>query len=300
VNWKGLVTAVSATAIPTASTATTGLLNSTDWNAFNGKQNTITNPITGTGTTNFITKFTASGTVGNSILSENGTSLGMNLSPTNGAQTENVEFVGGNTIASRSSVPQLYISSNAVGQAFSPTYKVNGFSTQYVMQGFDGTHRFFTASSGISGNAITFSERATILNNGLVGINQTTPTERLDVVGNGKFSGTVTALDFIGSSDIRLKENIKTLVPTKINSDYKTFNFIADDTKQTRTGVIAQELEIHHPEFVRTDAEGIKSVSYGDLHSGEIVYLKYENEELKDKVLLLKEKLEYIISKLNL
>jgi hypothetical protein len=97
--------------------------------------------------------------------------------------------------------------------------------------------------------------------------------------------------NFTVSSDIRLKENIKTLTTTKINSDYKTFNFTDDDTKQTRTGVIAQELEVNHPEFVRTDSKGMKSVSYGDLHSAEIAYLKSENEMLKAKLELIMNKL---------
>lgn len=39
------------------------------------KQNTLTNPITGTGTTNYIPKFTASGTVGNSLIYDNGNSV---------------------------------------------------------------------------------------------------------------------------------------------------------------------------------------------------------------------------------
>ena len=41
------------------------------------KQNSLTNPITGTGTTNYIPKFTASGTIGNSIVYDNGTNVGI-------------------------------------------------------------------------------------------------------------------------------------------------------------------------------------------------------------------------------
>ena len=41
VNAKGLVTAASETAIPTASGSTTGLLTSTDWNTFNNKQDAL-------------------------------------------------------------------------------------------------------------------------------------------------------------------------------------------------------------------------------------------------------------------
>lgn len=105
-------------------------------------------------------------------------------------------------------------------------------------------------------------------------------------------TGNITAHDFVGSSDERLKENIENFIPKKINSKYKTFNFIGDADKQERIGVIAQELEETNPEFIRTNEEGIKSVSYSDLHSAEIAYLKSENEALKRKLDLIIKKLE--------
>jgi len=111
--------------------------------------------------------------------------------------------------------------------------------------------------------------------------------------GNGVFTGTSRATDFIGTSDITLKENVKELEINKIKSVYKSFNFIEDKSKRPRIGVIAQELEEVHPEFITTDEDGIKAVSYIDLHSAEIAYLKAENKELK-------EKMEMIISKLDL
>ena len=42
-----------------------------------GAQSILTNPITGTGTTNYLSKFTASGTIGNSIVYDNGTNVGI-------------------------------------------------------------------------------------------------------------------------------------------------------------------------------------------------------------------------------
>lgn len=96
---------------------------------------------------------------------------------------------------------------------------------------------------------------------------------------------TITAADFIGSSDKRLKENIEPLLVKKINSVYKSFNFKTN--KQSRVGVIAQELEIEHPELVRTDEQGMKSVSYSDLHSSEIAYLKDKVEQLETMLILL-------------
>ena len=110
------------------------------------------------------------------------------------------------------------------------------------------------------------------------------------VYGAKTFNSNVTAPDFIGSSDIRKKENTEILIPKEITSVYKTGNFIGDE--QERVFVIAQELEVTHPEFVRTDDEGMKSVSYIDLHSAEIAYLKKENAELKVKLEMIMNKLE--------
>jgi hypothetical protein len=59
-------------AIATASGSQNGLLSSTDWTTFNGKQNSLTNPVTGTGTTNYLPKFTGSTTIGNSALFDGG------------------------------------------------------------------------------------------------------------------------------------------------------------------------------------------------------------------------------------
>jgi hypothetical protein len=59
-------------AIATASGSQQGLLSSTDWTTFNNKQSALTNPVTGTGTTNYLPKFTGASTIGNSIVSESG------------------------------------------------------------------------------------------------------------------------------------------------------------------------------------------------------------------------------------
>jgi hypothetical protein len=58
--------------LPTASATNRGALSSADWTTFNNKQNALTNPVTGTGTTNYLPKFTGASTIGNSIVSESG------------------------------------------------------------------------------------------------------------------------------------------------------------------------------------------------------------------------------------
>ena len=94
-----------------AGSTTNGYLSTTDWNTFNNKQNAITltttgtsgaatfsggtlnipqyqgvltNPVTGTGTTNYVTKWTSSSAVGNSQIFDNGTGVGIGTAtPTN-------------------------------------------------------------------------------------------------------------------------------------------------------------------------------------------------------------------------
>jgi hypothetical protein len=66
-------------AIATASGSQNGLLSSTDWTTFNGKQNALTNPVTGTGTTNYLPKFTGASTIGDSVIYDNGGNIGIGI-----------------------------------------------------------------------------------------------------------------------------------------------------------------------------------------------------------------------------
>jgi len=82
-----------AISIPVATTSVNGYLSSTDWTTFNSKQNALTNPVTGTGTTNYLPKFTGSTTIGNSQVFDNGTNVGINT-----ASPVSTNLVGSQTI----------------------------------------------------------------------------------------------------------------------------------------------------------------------------------------------------------
>ena len=89
--------------------------------------------------------------------------LGLGVTPSASNACNNFQIgPNGDTLSSRISVPQLAISSNAVGNWYAATYKVNGYATQYTQQGNDGTHAWFTAASGTAGNAITFTQAMTL------------------------------------------------------------------------------------------------------------------------------------------
>ena len=106
------------------------------------------------------------------------------------------------------------------------------------------------------------------------------PAYRLDVNGTIRASG-----DVIAYSDVRVKENIKT-IDNSLEKVSKLrgveFNKIGDNEKSI--GVIAQEIEDVIPEVVKTDDQGMKSVAYGNI-SGLLIEaikeLKQEVEELK-------------------
>jgi hypothetical protein len=115
-------------------------------------------------------------------------------------------------------------------------------------------------------------------NGGNVGIGTTGPTHKLDVSGTGRFTSTVTATNFILSSDERKKTKIKDLSRDNIDISWKSFEMKSDEGEY-RVGVIAQELEIKHPEFVNTDNEGFKSVKYIDLLISKIAELEARLEK---------------------
>ena len=73
--------------------STNGYLSSTDWTTFNNKQSSLTNPVTGTGTSGYIPKFNGSTSLTNSIIYDNGTNIG--IGTTNPGQKLNIATSGG-------------------------------------------------------------------------------------------------------------------------------------------------------------------------------------------------------------
>ena len=91
-------------------------------------------------------------------------------------------------------------------------------------------------------------------------------------------TGAITATNFILSSDETLKDKIKDIETKHVDVEWKNFELISEPGVK-RSGVVAQELEKKHPEFVRTDDKGLKSVAYIDLLISKIAELEARLEK---------------------
>ncbi len=105
----------------------------------------------------------------------------------------------------------------------------------------------------------------------------------LNVTGTIVATSSMTATNFILSSDERLKMNIDAISLTPIDIEYKQFN-LCSEPSELRYGVIAQELQINNPELVRIDDKGMLSVSYIDMLVKEIAILKNKVCELEKRM----------------
>ena len=148
-------------AIATASGSQNGLLSSTDWTTFNNKQNALTNPVTGTGTTNYLPKFTGSTTIGDSVIADNATEINI--------------------------TKRIFLNSGGQSIFFTP----NLSSASNRIEGSSGVPlEIFTSGSELRFAAGGVSTQITLLSSGNVGIGTASPSQKLEV-NNGASSSYV-------------------------------------------------------------------------------------------------------------
>lgn len=101
--------------------------------------------------------------------------------------------------------------------------------------------------------------------NGYFGLGTSNPTTKLDVKGDGVFSGRISAFDFLTLSDRRYKTDITTISnASEILQSIRGVRFMWRDLSFCDVGVIAQEVATNLPEAVSgTEVSSIKlSVAY--------------------------------------
>ena len=100
--------------------------------------------------------------------------------------------------------------------------------------------------------------------------------------GGSATTTTITAADFILNSDRRLKENITDYVGNGLDIRFRDYTLKASGMRQV--GVIADELEVSHPEFVIKGEDGAPdAVQYVSLMMAKIA-------ELQERIIILESK----------
>jgi hypothetical protein len=110
-----------------------------------GGQAALTNPVTGTGTTNYLPKFTGASTIGNSIVFDNGTNVGIGTS----SPTMPIANRNGLVIRGGSNGAEFNLQSTSATDGTSVGFALVAFSTDaYYVNRLDGNHIWATGSGG--------------------------------------------------------------------------------------------------------------------------------------------------------
>jgi len=196
--------------------------------------------------------------------------------------SENESFCIRDSTANVNALTMAISSGNAV---FAGTVETTTLRTDVVNNKANSANIIYRSGTTTIVGGGSSSNKLYVLDNGDVGVNDSTPSYKLDADGTIRATG-----DVIAYSDRRVKENIKT-IDNALNKVLKlrgvSYNRKDIDDKSTKIGVIAQEVLETIPEVVEKDLEDKYSVAYGNmagLFIEAIKELKAEVEELKKQI----------------
>jgi hypothetical protein len=186
---------------------TTNANNYYDGTAWVSQQSVITNPVTGTGTTNYLPKWTSGSAIGNSIVQDNGSSVGIGVS----------SFIGGYKLEV-SGLQRNYGANNdlrfgeldANYNFFQGVNQAGTVSKGFIFFGTGEYMRITPSSNLLVGGTTDNGNRLQVTGDGYfsgnVGIGTATALGKLHVVGNGIFddgvNGRITIENASGQNDI--------------------------------------------------------------------------------------------------
>jgi len=188
-----------------------------------------------------------------------------------------------------------------------------------IRQNSNGAGAVYVYKTGGVQTIALLGEGDSYINGGGLGIGTTAPTQALHVVGNIRvsaigsgaywgpvnrtFDGTFTT----STSDIRLKENVKTInggLNKVMQLRGVTFTWKSNPEYGNRIGFIAQELEQVLPELVFTnDVDGYKGINYAEVTAvlvEAIKDLKTENDRMKAENEKMNARIERLEASMNL
>ena len=178
------------------------------------KQNVLTNPVTGTGTTNYVPKFTGTSTIGNSLIFDNGTNVGIN----NTSPSQKLDISGNINMGGTS----WFRYENGGGYFGSATTTSNGYARETAIRA-DSTLIFASGGS---------TERMRITASGEILVNTFTDAGAYVLQANGAIYNTGGAVFAATSGNV----GIGTTSPIAILDVYKTTEAIAYVRTANQTG----------------------------------------------------------------
>jgi hypothetical protein len=265
--------------------------------------------VTGSGTTNYVTKWTGGSTLGNSAMFDNGTSVGLNTN----SPLKMLHVYAGNAdgIATGKNLTSTYESANIFLYPSSITPKKNwaisAFFTrpttlQFLYSSTSTSDPYDTGSpmvtfEGASGNVMigTTTDNGYKLNlNGSISYaygflnnfrGSSSPNDIL--VGNSGSTfyvgGSVTATGgFFDTSDSRLKILVKDYEQPKGIENIAARMYVKNNRKEL--GYYAQDLQEILPSAVSEGSDGFLTLSYSQVHTAKIAHLEKEIAELKELI----------------
>lgn len=209
------------------------------------------------------TSFVKSGGTSSQFLKADGTVDTSTYLTTTGsaANLTNITGASANTYGNASTVPQLTVDTNG---------RITAISNVTIAASAPPPASQWT--TGATGITTTSS----------VGIKSTEPTSALDVTGDVKVSGIITATDFNSSSDINLKRNIQTIenpIDKLFEINGVTFNWI--ENEKASVGVIAQDVERVLPQLVNNMGSH-KVVNYNGLIGLLVECIKHQQKQIDE------------------
>lgn len=209
------------------------------------------------------TSFVKSGGTSSQFLKADGSVDTSTYLTTTGSAANLTSITGAsaNTYGNSTTVPQLTVDTNG---------RITAISNVTIAAAAPASPSQWT--SGATGLTTTTS----------VGIKSTAPTSALDVTGDVKVSGIVTATDFNSSSDINLKRNIQTIenpIDKLFEINGVTFNWI--ENEKASVGVIAQDVERALPQLVN-DMGSHKVVNYNGLIGLLVECIKHQQKQIDE------------------
>ena len=169
----------------------------------------------------------------------------------------------------------------AGNDATTPGNSLVGASIAAIKEGSSDTNSSAGLGFFVSQDDETLDEAVRIDHDGNVGINDTTPSYKLDVNGEGRFIGDLRCLSLIQTSQSDKKEFIQDIVKTTNKKiEFKEYVYKSDSGNRKRYGVLAEDIEVDYPELVHIDADGVKGVNYIDLLVKRVAELERELEDV--------------------